>query len=71
MRSAQLLCFFFVRSVYRVAELQQGFNDPIANSEVSFMILEGPMIFLAVFAMTVLHSGIDLVYYEVPETFIS
>ncbi|KAE9966735.1 hypothetical protein EG328_008638 [Venturia inaequalis] len=49
----------FVRSVYRVAELQQGFNGPIANDEVSFMILEGPMIFLAVLAMTILHPGIQ------------
>lgn len=48
----------FVRSVYRVAELQQGFNGPIANNQVSFMILEGPMIFLAVLVMTVLHPGI-------------
>ncbi len=48
----------FIRSVYRVAELQQGFDGPIANNELSFMILEGPMIFLAVLAMTVLHPGI-------------
>ncbi|KAH8688745.1 RTA1 like protein-domain-containing protein [Talaromyces proteolyticus] len=48
----------FIRSVYRVAELQQGFDGPIANNEVSFMILEGPMIFLAVLAMTVLHPGV-------------
>lgn len=48
----------FIRSVYRVAELQQGFNGPIANDEVSFMILEGPVILLAVLAMTVLHPGI-------------
>ena len=48
----------FIRSVYRVAELQQGFDGPIANDEVSFMILEGPMIFLAVVATTVLHPGI-------------
>jgi hypothetical protein len=48
----------FIRSVYRVAELQQGFSGPIANDEISFMILEGPMIFLAVLALTVLHPGI-------------
>ena len=48
----------FIRSVYRVAELQQGFDGPIANDEVSFMILEGPLIILAVLAMTVLHPGI-------------
>ncbi|KFY85455.1 hypothetical protein V498_07709 [Pseudogymnoascus sp. VKM F-4517 (FW-2822)] len=52
------VALIFVRSVYRIAELQQGFNGPIANDEVSFMILEGPMIFLAVLAMTVLHPGI-------------
>ncbi|KAI7776059.1 hypothetical protein LA080_005885 [Diaporthe eres] len=50
----------FIRSVYRVAELQQGFDGPIANDEVSFMILEGPMIFLAVLAMTALHPGFGL-----------
>ncbi|RFU23974.1 hypothetical protein B7463_g12363, partial [Scytalidium lignicola] len=48
----------FIRSVYCVAELQQGFSGPIANDEVSFMILEGPMIFLTVLAMMVLHPGI-------------
>lgn len=52
----------FIRSVYRVAELQQGFSGPIANDEVSFMILEGPLIFLAVLAMTVLHPGIVFDY---------
>lgn len=55
---AAAVVLIFIRSVYRVAELQQGFNGPIANDEVSFMILEGPMIFLAVLAMTVLHPGI-------------
>ena len=48
----------FIRLVYRVAELQQGFSGPIPNDEVSFMILEGPIIVLAVLAMTVLHPGI-------------
>ncbi|VUC31846.1 unnamed protein product, partial [Clonostachys rosea] len=47
----------FVRSVYRVAELEQGFAGPIANDELSFMILEGPMIILAVFVVTILHPG--------------
>jgi len=55
---ATAVVLIFIRSVYRVAELQQGFDGPIANNEVSFMILEGPMIFLAVLAMTVLHPGI-------------
>jgi hypothetical protein len=47
----------FVRSVYRVAELQQGFDGPIAQNEPLFMVLEGPMIFLAVGLLTVLHPG--------------
>lgn len=48
----------FIRSEYCVAELQQGFNGPIANDQVTSMILEGPMIFLAVLAMTMLHPRI-------------
>lgn len=48
----------FVRSVYRVAELQQGFDGSIANNEATFMVLEGPMIIIAVLALTILHPGI-------------
>lgn len=47
----------FIRSVYRVAELQEGFTSDLANDEVAFMILEGPMIVLAVLAMTLWHPG--------------
>jgi len=47
----------FIRSVYRVIELNAGFDGKLANNEPSFMILEGPMIILAVFALTVLHPG--------------
>lgn len=59
---AAAVALIFIRSVYRVAELQQGFNGPIANNQVSFMVLEGPMIFLAVLAMTILHPGIAFGY---------
>jgi hypothetical protein len=55
---AAAVLLIFVRSVYRVAELQQGFNGPIATNEATFMVLEGPMIFLAVLAVTILHPGI-------------
>ncbi|KAF7552281.1 hypothetical protein G7Z17_g4434 [Cylindrodendrum hubeiense] len=48
----------FIRAVNRIAELQQAFNGSIANGKVSLMILERPMIFLAVLAMTVLHPAI-------------
>ena len=48
----------FVRSVYRVAELSQGFDGALANQEVSFMILEGVMILIAVLALTIFHPGV-------------
>ena len=47
----------FIRSIYRVVELQNGFNGTIANNEVAFMILEGPMIILASLLLTVFHPG--------------
>lgn len=50
--------FIFIRSVYRTAELSQGFKGSLANDEVTFMILEATMIALAVIALTVMHPGI-------------
>lgn len=47
----------FVRCIYRVAELWDGFGGHLANDEVTFMIFEGPMIILAVTAITALHPG--------------
>ncbi|KAF1971727.1 RTA1-domain-containing protein [Bimuria novae-zelandiae CBS 107.79] len=47
----------FIRSVYRVAELWNGFSSHLANDEVTFMIFEGPMIIAAVTLMTVFHPG--------------
>lgn len=47
----------FVRCVFRVAELQDGFNGALFNDEVASMILEGPMIIVASLAMTVFHPG--------------
>ena len=47
----------FVRCVFRVAELEGGFDGSLANNQTLFMILEGPMIIVAVAAMTVLHPG--------------
>ncbi|KAF4554496.1 Sphingoid long-chain base transporter RSB1-like protein [Elsinoe fawcettii] len=48
----------FVRCVYRVAELSKGFNSHLANDEVAFNILEGPMIWLAVLVLTAFHPGL-------------
>lgn len=47
----------FIRSVFRVAELSQGFHGSLANNEISFMILEGAMIAIASLCLTILHPG--------------
>ncbi|KAF7166912.1 hypothetical protein CNMCM5623_000449 [Aspergillus felis] len=47
----------FVRSIFRVAELREGFDGPLANDEVTFMILEGAMMVIASLCLTVLHPG--------------
>lgn len=31
----------FIRCVFRVAELQSGFNGALFNDEIAFMVLEG------------------------------
>lgn len=41
-----------------MAELEQGFDGALANQEVSFMILEGMMILLALIPLTILHPGV-------------
>lgn len=47
----------FIRSVFRCAELSGGFHGPLANDEVSFMILEPAMISIAVISITAFHPG--------------
>lgn len=48
----------FVRCVFRVAELRNGFSGKLANNQTLFMIFEGPMIMIAVVALTICHPGI-------------
>jgi hypothetical protein len=48
----------FIRSVFRCAELSGGFHGRLANQEVTFMILEGAMICIAVICLTVFHPGL-------------
>ncbi|KAI8575114.1 hypothetical protein K450DRAFT_216180 [Umbelopsis ramanniana AG] len=50
--------FIFVRSVFRCAELSGGFGGPLANEEITFMVLEGCMMILACTLLTVLHPGL-------------
>ncbi|KAL4736085.1 RTA1 like protein-domain-containing protein [Aspergillus similis] len=47
-----------VRSVFRCAELSEGFDGELANDEVTFMILEATMIGIAVICLTVFHPGV-------------
>lgn len=47
----------FVRCIYRVVELCEGFTGNLANEEVPFIILEGPPVMLAVVLMTLWHPG--------------
>ncbi|KAK3387644.1 RTA1 like protein-domain-containing protein [Podospora didyma] len=49
--------FIFVRSVFRCAELSGGFTGPLANEEITFMVLEGTMIVLASGLLTFFHPG--------------
>ncbi|KAL4993619.1 RTA1 like protein-domain-containing protein [Aspergillus recurvatus] len=50
----------FVRSIFRVAELNGGFGSDLANDEVSFMILEGAMMAVACGCMSLFHPGLCL-----------
>ncbi|KAJ5182594.1 hypothetical protein N7492_000210 [Penicillium capsulatum] len=47
----------FVRSIFRVAELQGGFHSDLANNEVDLMILESAMVSIAGICLTVLHPA--------------
>ena len=50
--------FVFIRCVYRVTELCNGFDGKLANDQGLFLALEGPMIMVATVCMTVWHPGI-------------
>lgn len=52
------LLAIYIRSCFRVAELQGGFQSGLANDEVTFMVLEGAIIVVASTALTVIHPGI-------------
>lgn len=46
-----------VRCCFRVAELSEGFGSSLANNELLFMVLEGPMVFIAMLLLLMLHPG--------------
>jgi hypothetical protein len=47
----------FIRSIFRVAELNGGFSSDLANDEVAFMILEGAMMVIACGCLSAFHPG--------------
>jgi len=47
-----------IRSIFRVIELQSGFNGGVANNEALFMIFEGPFVIIACFFLTICHPGV-------------
>ena len=47
-----------MRSVFRCAELREGFRGKLANQQVTFMVLEGGMIAIAVGLLTIWHPGL-------------
>lgn len=51
------LCII-IRCTFRAIELFDGFTGKLANDEVLYMILEPPMITIAVVALTIFHPGI-------------
>ncbi|CAG7926524.1 unnamed protein product [Penicillium olsonii] len=47
-----------IRSTFRVAELQGGFDSSLANDEIALMILEGAMVSIACICLTGFHPGL-------------
>ncbi|KAL4864582.1 hypothetical protein BDV12DRAFT_176017 [Aspergillus spectabilis] len=50
----------YTRSIFRVIELNGGFDSELANDEITFMILEGAMISITCICLTALHPGAAL-----------
>ena len=46
------------RSIFRAAELWEGFEGKLWNSEIDFLVLDGAMVALAVLALSALHPGL-------------
>ena len=47
-----------IRSIFRAAELWEGFTGDLWNDEVDFMVLDGAMVAIACICLTVLHPGV-------------
>lgn len=47
----------FIRSIYRLIEMVEGFSSDMANNETMFMFFEALMVSLATLLMTIFHPG--------------
>jgi hypothetical protein len=47
-----------IRSVFRVAELREGFAGSLWNNETDFLVLDGAMIAIATVCLTAIHPGL-------------
>ncbi|KZV76205.1 RTA1-domain-containing protein [Peniophora sp. CONT] len=56
----------FIRSVYRTAELANGWKGKIITTEWPFDLFDGAMVTLAMFSLNVIHPGFFLVPEEHP-----
>ncbi|KAL3464875.1 RTA1 like protein-domain-containing protein [Aspergillus heterothallicus] len=50
----------YIRCIFRVVELNGGFDSQLANDEIAFMVLEGAMISIMCICMTAMHPGVAL-----------
>ncbi|KAF3931425.1 hypothetical protein ABW19_dt0202265 [Dactylella cylindrospora] len=50
--------FIYIRCVYRVAEMAEGWGEGLMANETYFLVLEGLMVVLAVLVLNVFHPGI-------------
>jgi hypothetical protein len=48
-----------IRSIFRVAELWEGFAGSLWNDETDFLVLDGAMMALAVLCLTATHPGLS------------
>jgi hypothetical protein len=48
----------YIRCIYRIAELAGGWKNKIMQDEVSFYVLDGAMVCVAVIALTVAYPGV-------------
>ncbi|KAK6969103.1 RTA1 like protein-domain-containing protein [Favolaschia claudopus] len=61
----------FIRSVYRLIELSDGWNGRIIETEVYFNVLDGGMVVLAIFTLNFIHPGVFLAAEPQPSAYTS